>query len=131
MKLRTRAWWIATVLSVVPASAHAFESFTANVPCVVTTTNSAGTVRPCITCHNNPDGGNGCPEGMRCFNPFGMAFFGNGTRWNATLAMGDADGDGYTNGEELGDPAGTWTVDLGRLATCACATRPGFASFTP
>ena len=40
-------------------------------------------------------------------NAFGEAFDNNGRVWDAMLAVGDADDDGFTNGEELGDPTGT------------------------
>ena len=30
-------------------------------------------------------------------------------KWDATLCQMDSDGDGKTNGEELGDPNCTWT----------------------
>jgi hypothetical protein len=33
-----------------------------------------------------------------------------GNQWNASLAAMDSDGDGYTNGEELLDPDGEWTM---------------------
>ncbi len=112
--------------------AYAFEPFAFLVPCRATATNSVGTVRPCITCHNNPDGGSGCSM-PPCFNPFGMAFNGNGRMWNETLADMDSDGDGYTNGEELGDPEGDWRPAMGLPsdAICNCATRPGLDTFTP
>ena len=111
------------------ATAYAFEPFALLIPCRATAVNTVGTERPCITCHNNPDGGSGCAT-PPCFNPFGMAFDANGRTWDATLAAGDADGDGYTNGEELGDPTGVWRVGAA-TPMCDCATRPGFPAFTP
>jgi MYXO-CTERM domain-containing protein len=121
---------LAACLSLPAASAHAFEPFALQVPCNATAENSVGTVRPCITCHDNADGGSGC-DTPPCFNPFGTAFDANGRVWDATLAMMDSDGDGYTNGEELGDPTGTWVIGEPSPPTCACATRPGAATFTP
>ncbi len=119
---------VSIALAVSPA--HAFETYAFNVPCRATATNSAGQVRPCITCHNNADGGAGCPE-RPCLNPFGTAFRANGTRWTTALALMDSDGDGYTNGEELGDPMGTWALGTATPGICNCATRPGFPAFTP
>lgn len=110
-------------------TARAFEPFALQVPCRATATNSVGTVRPCITCHNNPDGGSGC-DTPPCQNAFGMAFDLNGKVWDADLAMMDSDGDGYTNGEELGDPEGTWTVGMASPSLCDCASPPGW-SVTP
>jgi len=37
-------------------------------------------------------------------NDFGMAFDANGRVWDATICQADSDGDGITNGAELGDP---------------------------
>ena len=72
-----------------------------------------GNVFSCANCHIDPGGG-----GPR--NPFGQAveaeltrLYGNAVGeqrgfWSASLSGFDSDGDFYTNGEELGDPAGTW-----------------------
>src|SRR5678815_2007606 len=90
--------------------------------------------RPCINCHNNPDGGSGCvPTGgtAPCLNPFGEAFRANGSTWNATLAGGDADMDGFSNGEELQDKYGLWRPGSPAPGVPEYHTRPGFASDNP
>lgn len=59
--------------------------------------------QPCRVCHVRPQG-----DGER--NDFGFAFgnaLGAGT-WSRLYAL-DSDGDGQTNGFELGDPSGVWT----------------------
>jgi len=44
-------------------------------------------------------------------NDFGRAFAKAGYRWTEELCRMDSDGDGRTNGEELGDPDCTWRYD--------------------
>ncbi|KAL4218663.1 hypothetical protein ACF0H5_021252 [Mactra antiquata] len=53
--------------------------------------------------HENEMGG-----GVR--NPFGLDFHTNDKRWDRTLCLKDSDGDGISNGQELGDPDCTWEV---------------------
>jgi hypothetical protein len=70
--------------------------------------------------HNNSGGGG-------TLNPFGQAFLDAGLTWTQALCNADSDGDGRSNGVELGDPGCTWqegqnpTFDRG-------ITHPGFAS---
>jgi dopamine beta-monooxygenase len=69
----------------------------------------------CGACHISPGGG-----GAR--NPFGVAFQDNGIKWDATLCAADSDGDGASNGVELGDPNCMWMQ--GDAATTA-VSNPG------
>ena len=80
-----------------------------------------GGVNACLTCHTvaTPVFGNG-PR-----NAFGTAFA-VGHAWNATLAGANADGDGFTNGQELGDPDGDGTPIAG-----ASIGNPGDPQSTP
>ena len=63
-------------------------------------------------------------------NAFGIAFAAAGHTWTNALCIADTDGDGITNGAELGDPGCVWTpgsipervVDI---------THPGFADSQP
>lgn len=43
--------------------------------------------------------------------------------WGAALAALDSDGDGFTNGEELQDPNGTWSS--GSIGNASLVTNPG------
>ncbi|XP_070189002.1 temptin-like [Littorina saxatilis] len=53
--------------------------------------------------HENPMGG-----GQR--NPFGLDFAAAGHLWTRALCMKDSDGDGQTNGYELGDASCNWNA---------------------
>ncbi|MCZ6632141.1 MAG: hypothetical protein O7G87_01955, partial [bacterium] len=69
-----------------------------------------GNVNSCANCHVNPGGG-----GRR--NAFGQAVEsrvspnGQEAFWGPALAALDSDGDGVSNGQELGDPDGDGTTD--------------------
>ncbi|HJK90511.1 MAG TPA: MopE-related protein [Polyangiaceae bacterium LLY-WYZ-15_(1-7)] len=115
-----------------PAAAHEF--YVTRVPHTAEAMGSSGGTRPCITCHDNPDGGSGCVDsgGTRpCLNPFGMAFRSNGFFWDETLAAQDADGDGFTNGQELQDPSGAWRPGDDPPGVEDYVTRPGFDTDNP
>lgn len=78
----------------------------------------------CATCHQSASGGD-------ARNPFGLAvgaITGSSARafWSPTLAALDSDGDGFTNGEELGDPEGDGVPIAGHRVT-----NPGSASSRP
>ena len=70
-----------------------------------------GNLHRCATCHVDDSGG-----GPR--NPFGQTIeagflsepgYEGDAVWGPELAGLDADGDGFTNGEELQDPEGRWS----------------------
>ncbi len=77
----------------------------------------------CNTCHTN---GGGTPR-----NPFGLDVQarvspnGMETFWGPDLASIDSDGDGFTNGEELQDPNGTWIEGTSNPGDPNLVTRPG------
>mmetsp|Transcript_86895 Transcript_86895/g.251010 ORF Transcript_86895/g.251010 Transcript_86895/m.251010 type:complete len:177 (+) Transcript_86895:75-605(+) len=62
-------------------------------------------------------------------NPFGVAFASAGYEWNADLCKQDSDGDGQTNGHELGDPDCVWMPDgsAGAPFRDIDISHPGFA----
>ncbi|GMF14828.1 unnamed protein product [Phytophthora fragariaefolia] len=53
------------------------------------------------------------PSGGGATNAFGQAFETAGHQWTSGLCQADSDGDGATNGEELGDPCCTWSPSAG------------------
>lgn len=83
----------------------------------------------CNTCHTN---GGGSP-----LNPFGrdvnsrVTPGGNESFWSAELAALDSDMDGFTNGEELQDPNGTWTEGSDLPGDAALVTNPGDVNSIP
>ncbi len=89
-----------------------------------------GAVNNCANCHINPAGG-----GAR--NEFGQAveeliFQGAGDDfWGEELALIDSDGDGFTNGEELLDPEGTWRPGDPDPGNPEDVTLPGNPDSTP
>ena len=56
-------------------------------------------------------------------NSFGRDFGKAGFKWTKELCQKDSDGDGKTNGEELGDPDCVWKQ--GAKPKYSCATHPG------
>ena len=65
----------------------------------------------CASCHVNPSGGGdltpfGTEINQNYLTPSGRSGI---VDWNAALAMLDSDGDGVSNGRELGDPDGAFT----------------------
>ncbi|HXF82188.1 MAG TPA: Calx-beta domain-containing protein [bacterium] len=51
--------------------------------------------------------------------------------WTATLANKDSDGDGFTNGEELQDPEGTWVMGQPNPGSALYVTNPSVAASAP
>jgi hypothetical protein len=58
-------------------------------------------------------------------NAFGIAFRNAGFQWTRDFCLADSDGDGASNGRELGDPCCAWTV--GAVPDFDNATNPGIA----
>ncbi|MFH1052205.1 MAG: T9SS type A sorting domain-containing protein [bacterium] len=95
------------------------SAFVSNIP--------NGSVNSCNTCHPN---GN-----THQFNTFGNAsksYLSSGKiNWSAQFATLDSDGDGFTNGEELQDPEGTWQQGNPAPGEASLVTNPGDASSFP
>jgi len=92
-----------------------------------------GGVAGCASCHIGSAGG-----GPR--NAFGQQVeanfltatgFSGRVQWGPELAAQDADGDGFTNGQELGDPEGLWKAGDADPSEVASITLPGDAKSHP
>ena len=79
-----------------------------------------GSVNSCSTCHTSPP----------TRNAFGNSFAATHT-WSPALAALDSDGDGFSNGQELGDPRGVWTPGAALPIPGAQVTLPGDATSKP
>jgi hypothetical protein len=74
-----------------------------------------------------------CAGGTVALNPFGRDFKAAGYTWTAELCCKDSDGDGYTNGQELGDAECAYVGTQADSLSAAHSTdvsHPGFASGT-
>ncbi|XP_071153963.1 tyramine beta-hydroxylase-like [Mytilus edulis] len=88
-------------------------------------------------CHQNKlwDGvGHKLPEGGGALNPFGIDLYQNkvntGKIWTKSICEADSDGDGRSNGQELGDPDCLWTENINQLLTNSTITHPGICEPT-
>jgi hypothetical protein len=82
----------------------------------------------CTNCHISPyGGGNLTPFGGDVQNNLS----GGVVQWGATLANLDSDNDGFTNGQELLDPSGTWVKGQPNPGNSANAGNPGDSKSTP
>ncbi|GAB9467346.1 hypothetical protein Gpo141_00004696 [Globisporangium polare] len=73
--------------------------------------------------HTNPAGGG-------ANNQFGKDFDAAGRKWTTALCSKDSDGDGQTNGQELGDPCCQWTTTNAKLQWTTGVSHPGDKSKT-
>ena len=72
-----------------------------------------GSALGCASCHVDPGGGGPLTSFGRDINNNYLTQSGRSgnVQWNAMLAMLDSDGDGVSNGQELGDPDGDGMTD--------------------
>lgn len=106
------------VCAAAPASAFAYSWAPNAIP--------NGTTYNCTTCHLRPTGGAGWNDFGNEIRTLRAINFGGRTIDWAVLYDLDSDGDGFTNGEELGDPDGDRTTLPG-----FAVTRPGDATSFP
>lgn len=90
-----------SILAHLYVGACAYEDFLADIPNSDKVRGCNGEVVRGGIGHRDPNGG-----GRR--NPFGEDFDAAGFEWNMELCQKDSDGDGLSNGMELGDPNCVW-----------------------
>jgi glucose/arabinose dehydrogenase len=88
-----------------------------------------GSIRGCLNCHVSPEsGGPRNPFGQQIEAGFLSAPGPTGVvLWGPELAGLNADGDGRSNGAELQDPTGAWSVGQPQPGDPALVTNPGIA----
>ena len=102
----------AACLVLLLVSSDAYSSYKSKIP----NGNMGGVGHSSCTSTSSCSGG-----GSR--NAFGAAFANAGHQWTSDLCNGDRDGDGKSNGLELGDPAGyAAQTDLAELQQCSFET---------
>nr|KAI8748695.1 tyramine beta-hydroxylase-like [Biomphalaria glabrata] len=126
---------IFSVFLLIP-SCLSYPSFQDQVP------NGYNVRHPCIPNYRWPGLGHIHRNGGGARNVFGQDFNKAGQQWTTSLCQLDSDGDGRTNGDELGDPTCVWspgqiptrTVDITHPGVCepmnssSCAGKNSFVS---
>lgn len=102
-------------------NAHAKSEYVGYIP--------NGTVNDCLNCHPGNDTGQLNGFGQISANQAGKP----AEQWWAALEGVDSDGDGQTNGQEMGDPCGEWLIGLDPPRTTAISNPgdPGDVSADP
>ncbi|XP_046576553.1 DBH-like monooxygenase protein 1 [Haliotis rubra] len=88
--------------------------------------NGYNLTHPCVTGELWPGVGHVNPAGGGERNQFGIDFANQGRNW-ANVCNMDSDGDGMTNGQELGDPQCIWTSGATPTRTTGL-THPGYCT---
>jgi dopamine beta-monooxygenase len=101
--------------------ATAFQSYQGAIP------NGASVMRNGVA---TPGVGHDNPSGSGPRNSFGSAFAAEGRAWTTGLCQADTDGDGFTNGQELGDPNCVWSAGATPSRTTGIS-HPAYADSTP
>ena len=112
---------VSAIAALTPLHAAALPSFQSRIP------NGYNVQRNGETW---PGIGHEAQRGGRSLNSFGQAFADAGYIWTVELCNEDTDGDGFTNGAELGDPACKWTEGATPHRT-TYVSHPGYSDSTP
>lgn len=109
--------WLIAILATLICATHAHMSFVGEIP----NGNAVLGVRA-VGHHNRVGGGQ--------LSSFGYDFQEHNYRWGLELCLMDSDGDGETNGMELGDPCCEWdrSQKLPRIKAVVNVSHPGVAS---
>lgn len=100
---------------IIITEAHAYSEFVDEIPSIVTGDS-------CGTCH-----GAGSKRNRNAFGKDVRATLPSGPDWTVLFSL-DSDGDGYTNGQELGDPNGVWFYNE---PSTTFISAPGLKADTP
>eukprot|EP00117_Sycon_ciliatum_P020732 scpid46694/ scgid18381/ Dopamine beta-hydroxylase; Dopamine beta-monooxygenase; Soluble dopamine beta-hydroxylase len=116
----TMALKVLLILSVVAVTqVLGFAHYRLNIP------NGFSVQHPCDSSKIWHGVGHQSDQGGDARNQFGLDFKQAGYMWSKALCQNDSDGDGVTNGEELGDPHCVWTPGQPASRTVNI-THPGF-----
>ncbi|KAK3098156.1 hypothetical protein FSP39_016749 [Pinctada imbricata] len=97
----------------------AFKSYQTFIP------NGADVPDPCRTNEIWAAVGHVTATGGTDRNPFGLDFVVQGKEWTEELCQMDSDGDGRSNGEELGDPDCMWRRGIENVGMGTALSHPG------
>jgi hypothetical protein len=100
-------------------SSSAYPQYNNNVP-------NGNLIPPSAIELGHPNGNTKLP-----YTPFANAYVSNGRKWTKMLCTADSDGDGQSNGLEMGDPCCVWvsgaapqfTTDLSNPNSASSATK--------
>lgn len=97
---------ICLVLLTAFSTISAYPQYNGNVP-------NGNAIPPSALALGHPNGA------TKLYTPFANAYVSNGRKWSRGLCMADSDGDGQSNGLEMGDPCCVWTVGAAAKFTTA------------
>lgn len=96
-KLTTLVTYVTLMLVTQTKGVYSYPSYNGNVP-------NGNMVPPSAIALGHPMGN------VNRYTPFANAYVSNGRKWSLALCKADSDGDGQSNGLELGDPCCKWVV---------------------
>ena len=95
MKLVNLLIILFTSLSSLSSYTHAYPQYNGNVP-------NGNSIPPSAIALGHPNGN------VKQYTAFANAYVSNGRKWTRQLCLTDSDGDGQSNGLEMGDPCCLW-----------------------